>query len=159
MRKRLKNSKDAAKYRNELLVTQKNIDPITKEYITDPVLDHNHGNEQECRAVLDRTINSFEGKVHNAFLRYVKHITDKDLPTILRNLADYYDMDNSDKPIHHTALTIDVKKFKNLPSKEQCSIIESFGLVPGSNNTIRAKQARKLIKDGQLKIKDIKKGA
>lgn len=158
-RERLKNSSEAAKYRQELLKKQKGLDPITKEKVTDPVLDHNHKGEQECRAVLDRTVNSFEGKVQNAFDRYIKHLTDKNLPTILRNLADYYEQDYSETAIHHTALTIDVKKFKALPAAQQCSVLESFGVVPESNTSKRANQARKLIKSGQLDMTQIKKGA
>lgn len=159
MRKRLKNSKEAATCRNEMLKKQKGLDPITKEKITDPVLDHNHGSEQEVRAVLDRTVNSFEGKVQNAFLRYIRHLTDKDLPTILRNLADYYEADYSETPIHHTALTVDVNKFKRLTAAQQCSVLESLDVIPESNTKKRANQARKLIRDGLLNMNDIKKGA
>lgn len=159
MRKRLKNSAEAAKCRNEMLSAQNHIDPIIKETIIDPVLDHNHKGEQEVRAVLDRTVNSFEGKVHNAYLRYIKHLTDKDISTVLRNLADYYERDNFDTPIHHTALTVDVKKFKSLPAKQQCDILESFGEIPESNVKKRCNQARKLIKSGKLNMINIKKGA
>lgn len=163
MKKRLKNPTDAAKHRNELLKKQKGIDPIIGINITKPVLDHQHSGNQHCREVLQNEVNGWEGKVVNSYKRFLSHLTDKPIYEVLRNLADYIERHENtpedEQVIHHTALTIDVKKFKNLPSKEQCSIIESFGLVPGSNNTIRAKQARKLIKDGQLKIKDIKKGA
>ncbi|QOI72266.1 putative EndoVII packaging and recombination endonuclease [Erwinia phage pEa_SNUABM_50] len=158
-RQRLKNSKEAAKYRADLLKSQKGLDPIIKEKVKDPVLDHNHKGEQECRAVLDRTVNSFEGKVQNAYDRYIKHLTDTDLPTILRNLADYYEQDYSNMHIHHTALTVDVRKFKSLPSAQQCSILESFNVVPESNTAKRSNQARKLIKSGDLDMTQIKKGA
>lgn len=158
-RKRLKDSKDAAVYRKELLIKQNNIDPIIGEIIIDPVLDHNHSGEQEVRAVLDRTVNSFEGKVNNAYLRYIKHLTDKNISTVLRNLADYYEMDNSNNPIHHTALSVDVKKFKALPAKQQCEILESFNIIPESNVKKRCNQARKLIKSGDLKMLNIKKGS
>ena len=156
MRKRLKNSKEAAKYRQELLKSQKGLDPIIKEKIQDPVLDHNHKGEQECRAVLDRTVNSFEGKVQNAFDRYIKHLTDKDLPTVLRNLADYYESDFSENAIHHTALTVDVNKFKRMPAAKQIAILKSFGIEPETNNDKRSKQARALIKNGQLDINKYK---
>lgn len=151
---RLKNPKDAATYRNSLLKAQNNIDPIIKEKINkgSEVLDHAHHGEQRCRGVLVREVNSFEGKVQNAFNRYMKHLTDKPLPEILRNLADYLEQDNSTKPIHHTALTIDVKKFSRKPAEEQKQILSSFGLTPESNQKKRAQQARKLIKDGKLKL-------
>lgn len=158
-RVRLKNSKEAGAYRSELLKEQGGIDPITGEKVIDAVLDHNHAGDQECRAVLERTSNSFEGKVQNAFNRYIKHLTDKDLSTVLRNLADYYERDNSDKPIHHTALTKDANKFKSFPAAQQCSLLEKHGLVPESNGVKRTKQARNLIRDGILIMKDIKKGS
>lgn len=155
--KRLKNSKDTAIYRNELLKLQNGIDPIINEKIIDPVLDHNHKGRQECRAVLNRTVNSFEGKVQNAFDRYIKHLTKNDISTVLRNLADYYEHDTDENPIHYTALTVDVKKFKNLPAAQQISIIESFDIVPKSNTKGRAIQARALIKSGKLDMTKIRK--
>lgn len=149
---RLKNNKDAAQYRTDLLKQQKGLDPITGNKIHDPVLDHAHFGEQRCRGVLQREVNSFEGKVANAFNRYMKHLTNKPLPEILRNLADYLEQDNDTKPIHHTALGIDVKKFSRKPADEQKQILLSFGVEPESNQKKRANQARKLIKTGKLKI-------
>lgn len=156
-RRRLKDSKDAGKYRSELMKVQKGIDPIINKPIKDAVLDHNHSGDQECRAVLERTVNSFEGKIQNAYQRYLKHLTDADLSTILRSLADYYERDTSDMPIHHTALTVDVKRFKALPAKQQIEILEGFGLVAESNAKKRSNQARKLIKEGLLDMQLIKR--
>lgn len=163
MKKRLKDSKDAANYRNELLKKQNGIDPIIKEPITKPVLDHYHYGNQHCRQVLQNEVNAWEGKVQNSFNRYMKHLTDKPLYEILRNLADYLERNNSipddEQVIHHTALTVDVNKFKRLPATQQNAILEGLGVVPGSNTTARVKQARKLIKDGKLNMVDIKKGS
>lgn len=156
MKKRLKNPKEAAEYRKHLLKEQNNIDPIIKEKITIPVLDHYHENNQHCREVLQNEVNAFEGKVTNSFRRYLNHLTDKPIHEILRNLADYLEKNNSipeeQQVIHHTALTIDVRKFKRLPAIKQNEIISSFGLIPESNSDKRSKQARKLIKDGHLDI-------
>ncbi|AXC36779.1 DNA endonuclease VII [Escherichia phage UB] len=163
MKKRLKDSKDAANYRNELLKKQNGIDPIIKEPITKPVLDHYHYGNQHCRQVLQNEVNAWEGKVQNSFNRYMKHLTDKPLYEVLRNLADYLERNNSipddEQVIHHTALTVDVNKFKRLPATQQTAILEGLGVVPGSNTTARVKQARKLIKDGKLNMVDIKKGS
>ncbi|MCU6291933.1 hypothetical protein [Escherichia coli] len=163
MKKRLKDSKDAANYRNELLKKQNGIDPIINEPITKPVLDHYHYGNQHCRQVLQNEVNAWEGKVQNSFNRYMKHLTDKPLYEVLRNLADYLERNNSipddEQVIHHTALTVDVNKFKRLPATQQNAILEGLGVVPGSNTTARVKQARKLIKDGKLNMVDIKKGS
>lgn len=163
MRKRLKNSKEAATYRNELLKKQNGIDPIIHIKITKPVLDHLHANNQHCREVLQNEVNAFEGKVVNSYKRMLGHLTDKPIYEVLRNLADYIERNEKipeeEQVIHHTALTVDVKKFKALPAAQQCSVLESFGVVPESNTKKRANQARKLIRDGLLNMNDIKKGA
>ena len=154
MTRRLKNSKEAAEYREQMLKEQNFKDPITKEIISDACLDHQHYGEQRCRSVLDRTCNSFEGKVQNAFNRYMKHLTDKPLPEILRNLADYIEADVSENAIHHTAITVDVRKFKSLNASEQKRLLSEAGVNYGDNVKQRANQARKLIKQGIIKVID-----
>ncbi len=163
MKKRLKNPNEAAAYRKELLKKQNGIDPIIGIKITKPVLDHYHGGNQHCRQVLQNEVNGWEGRVANSFKRCLGHLTDKPLHEVLRNLADYLEKNNNIPPeeqvIHHTALTVDVNKFKRLPATQQNAILEGLGVVPGSNTTARVKQARKLIKDGKLNMFDIKKGS
>lgn len=151
---RLKNSADAAVYRARLLQEQNFIDPIIKEPIPagSDVLDHAHFGEQRCRGVLIREVNSWEGKVANSYQRYIKHLTDLPLPEILRNLADYLEQDTSSNKIHHTALTVDVGKFSRKPADVQKEILEGCGVAPESNSKKRAAQARKLIKEGKLKM-------
>lgn len=91
----------------------------------------------------------------------MKHLTDKPLSEVLRNLADYLDRNGSipedEMVIHHTALTVDVKKFKALPAAQQCSVLESFDVIPDTNTAKRAKQARKLIKSGDLDMLKLKR--
>lgn len=161
--RRLKNPKEAAQYRNELLKKQNGIDPILGIKITKPVLDHQHYSTQHCREVLQNEVNAWEGRVTNSIKRYLGHLTDLPSYEILRNLADYIERNEKipeeEKVIHHTALTVDVKKFKSLPASQQCSVLESFGLVPESNIKKRSSQARKLIKEGKLNMNDIKKGS
>lgn len=162
-KKRLKDAKEAAVYRKELLIKQKGIDPILGIKITKPVLDHFHQGHQHCREVLQNEVNGWEGRVANSFKRCLGHLTDKPLHEVLRNLADYLERNAStpeeEMVIHHTAMSVDVKKFKALPAKQQCDILESFGVEPGANVKLRANQARKLIKSGELIMLNIKKGA
>lgn len=163
MKKRLKNSKEAADYRNELLKMQNGIDPILGIKITKPVLDHLHGSTQHCREVLQNEVNAWEGRVINSMKRCIGHLTDLPPHEVLRNLADYIERNanipEEEQVIHHTALPVDVGKFKRLSSAQQCTILEGFGIVPETNTKKRANQARKLIKDGLLNMNDIKKGA
>lgn len=162
MKKRLKNPKEAAVYRNELLKKQNGIDPIIGIKITKPVLDHYHSENQHCRQVLQNEVNAFEGKVVNSYKRMLGHLTDKPIYEVLRSLADYLEKNNNipveEQIIHHTALSIDVRRFKNLPAKQQIEILMSFDIVPGTNVKLRTDQARKLIKSGDLDMLTIKKG-
>lgn len=154
--KRLHSSEEAAIYRAGLLKSQSGIDPIIKKAIKDPVLDHQHFGNQYCRGVLERTVNSFEGKVYNAYQRYVKHHTAETLPNILRNLADYLEADYSANKIHHTAINVDLGKFKSLPATKQRELLIESGVTePGANISTRVKQARMLITQGVLTTKHI----
>lgn len=160
MKKRLKNPKEAAAYRNELLKKQKGVDPIIGIQITKPVLDHQHSGNQHCREVLQNEVNGWEGRVVNSFKRCLGHLTDKPVYEVLRNLADYIERNekipDEEQVIHHTALSVDVNKFKRLSSAQQCEILESFGVQPETNTKKRSNQARKLIKDGKLDINQYK---
>lgn len=60
------------------------------------------------RAVLQREINAFEGKVINAYNRYVKHLG-VSIDDTLINLLEYWQTDFSDNPIHPKHLTEDDK--------------------------------------------------
>lgn len=155
--KRLKNSKEAGTHREALLEQQNGVDPITEALITDAVLDHYHDGNQHCRAALQRESNSFEGKVYNSYKRYIKHLTDKPLPEILRNLANYLEKYNNipeeEQVIHHTALRVDVNRFKRMSADKQRSILMEYGVIPEKNAGKRANQARKLIKTNKLDIK------
>ncbi len=161
MKKRLKNPAEAAEYRKELLEAQSGIDPIIGIKITKPVLDHFHYANQHCRQVLQNEVNAFEGKVANSYRRMLGHLTDMPLHEVLRNLADYLEKNNNipeeEQVIHHTALTVDVNKFKRLPSAMQCSVLLSLGVEPETNTAKRSKQARKLIKSGELNMNTILK--
>lgn len=81
--------------REKILQEQNNICPITNKTILNPVLDHEHkkrlGGTGLIRSVIDRTTNIFLGKIENNCKRY--GISLKELPNILRNIADYLEND------------------------------------------------------------------
>lgn len=147
-RNRLRNVKEAQAHRTAVLIQQRNIDPIINKAITDPCLDHQHFGEQRCRGVLQREVNSFEGKVQNAFNRYIKHLTDESISDVLRRLADYLEQDYTQNPVHHTALTNDVNKFKRLSAQEQKQMLLALQIQPGINTVQRSKQYRDHLKRG-----------
>lgn len=156
MKKRLKNPTEAAAYRKELLKKQKGIDPIIDIPITKPVLDHQHSGNQHCREVLQNEVNGWEGRVVNSYKRCLGHLTDKPIYEVLRNLADYIERNEKtpedEQVIHHTALSVDVNKFKRMSASKQIEILKSCNIEPESNVKKRCNQIRKLIKDGKIDI-------
>lgn len=143
MKPRLKNAEDIKEYRNELLKEQ-SIDPVLGIEITDPVLDHQHFPPFRCRGVLQREVNSFEGKVFNAYRRYIKHLSSTSLPDILRALAFYLDAHKLG-PKHSTAINAELRVFKRAPSEIQIKILKSLKVQPEPNARKRIKQMRKLL--------------
>lgn len=142
---KLLKQKDLAKYREKQLSIQKGIDPITKEFIRSPTLDHDHYTNK-VRMVLDRNTNQFEGRIISFYNRLIKYkklsIT---LPEILRNLAWYLEQDYSNNPFHPMYIKDLVRKFRVLPKKQQEHILKKAGIQPNKNVRLRSKQYLKLI--------------
>lgn len=91
-------AKDIPAWREKQLAKQLGLDPITGLRIENPCLDHDHVTGR-CRQVLDRDTNAFEGKVFNAWRRYLRHkgVTIK---KALFELIYYYSLDYSGNPLH-----------------------------------------------------------
>jgi len=100
--------KDLAPLRLSLFKKQKGVDPITGTPITAPCLDHDH-ESGVCRMVLQREVNSAEGKVYNAYKRYIRHLG-VDFGTFLKGMLRYHRKDFSGNPIHPTHRTEDEKR-------------------------------------------------
>lgn len=105
----VKTSKQIADYREILSQEQCLKDPIIGGDIIKPCLDHDHF-DGRCRGVLSQSVNTFEGQVLKAWMKYVSEYTDISLPAALRNLADYLEKDFSGNKIHGAYLT-DMAKF------------------------------------------------
>jgi len=95
--KKLKQS-DIKKLREELLDQQGGQDPITGLPITDPVLDHDH-DSGAVRCVLQREVNSFEGRVWNSYKRFIRPLG-ASYEDVLISLVEYKSKDYSNNPIH-----------------------------------------------------------
>ena len=95
--KKLKQS-EIKKLREELLEQQGGQDPITGLQITDPVLDHDH-TSGAIRCVLQREVNSFEGRVWNSYKRFIRHLG-ASYEDVLISLVEYKNKDYSNNPIH-----------------------------------------------------------
>jgi hypothetical protein len=101
-------SKEISAYREQQLQKQNGLDPITLIKITAPALDHDHS-QGNVRMVLQREVNAFEGKIFNAWRRYLKHLG---IPiiTALEGLCWYYEQDFTNNPIHPTHRSQDEKR-------------------------------------------------
>jgi hypothetical protein len=86
-------STEISTIRSMLLGKQNHRCPICENVIIDAVLDHSHKRRIKgtglCRGVLCRMCNVFLAKAENNCTRY--GIGQKNLPKILRNIADYLD--------------------------------------------------------------------
>ncbi len=83
--------------RNILLKKQGNVCAICKQPPKNPVLDHDHKKRVKgtsyCRGTLCSNCNIYLAKIENNALRY--GITQKELPKILRRIADYKEADQT----------------------------------------------------------------
>jgi hypothetical protein len=114
MAKKIKHNEIKA-YREELLIRQGGRDPITGLQIKDAVLDHDHVSGR-VRCVLQREVNSFEGKVWNAYKRFIRPLG-ASYEDVLISIIEYWSKDYSANPMHPKHLTDKdklLRKYKRL---------------------------------------------
>jgi len=102
-------------FREELLIRQGGRDPITGLQIKDAVLDHDHVSGH-VRCVLQREVNSFEGKVWNAYKRFIRPLG-ASYEDVLISIIEYWSKDYSANPMHPKHLTDKdklLRKYKRL---------------------------------------------
>jgi hypothetical protein len=156
MSKELYTPSDVKRVRDEMVKTQGGIDPILNEPFKEPpALDHDH-TSQHVRAALNRNTNAFEGLVFNAHKRCLKWLTDKPLPEILRNLADYLDQDYSDNPYHPTWIKRCTIDYGRLKAQEQINVLQRMKVTAGGSAAVRKEQFVKAIKTKQYSFDLIK---
>jgi len=84
--------------RERLIIEQNNICPICKKPMEKPVLDHYHrkklGGSGKIRGVLCFSCNAYIGPMENRAKRH--YIDQGDIPTVLRNTADYLECEQSE---------------------------------------------------------------
>ena len=151
---------DVKRYRDELVKKQNGIDPILLEPFKEtPVLDHSHST-QRVRAALNRNSNAFEGKVYNAWVRCLKWLSDKPLPEILRNLADYYEETERIEhtmPYHPGFIKRLCTDFANLNEAGKKQVLLQMSQHQGNNGTERKSIFRKAILSKKYTFEQIQK--
>lgn len=149
-KKSLYTAAEVKAYKEKLIKEQNGIDPILKEPFKETVAtDHCHST-QHIRAALNRNTNAFEGLVTNAWNRCLKWLTDVPLPTILRNLADYYEQDYTHHPYHPGWIKSVKAKFNKLKSAQQDEVLVALGSQKGNNLKDRKEKFAKIVLDRSL---------
>jgi hypothetical protein len=146
MTRSLYTAADIKKEKEKLYQEQQGIDPILKEKILpkDSVCDHDH-TTQHCRAALHRQSNAFEGLCFNAYKRCLMWLTDKPLPDILRNLADYLEQDFSKNPYHNGWIKKINTEFNKLKEADKDKMLNKMQIASAKNASERKKSFQKAI--------------
>lgn len=146
MPKSLYTAKEIKEFKEQQIKEQKGIDPILQEPFPSGTIcmDHSH-TTQHCRGALHLQTNAFEGKVINAYIRCLKWLTDKPLPDILRNLAEYLEQDYSSNPYHNGWMKAVSTKFNTLREQQKDRVLVVLGGEAGKNAADRKKRFKELI--------------
>lgn len=157
MNKSLYTAAEIKAFKEEQIKKQNGIDPILgipfpKGNICQ---DHDHFS-QHCRGALHFQSNTFEGKVFNAYTRCLGWLTDVPLPTILRNLADYLEVDYTANPFHNGFLKKLKTMYNTLNAKQQNEVLVKLGSTEGSNPAKRKELFSKLVLTRSLGFDTIK---
>lgn len=97
----LSDNKAIQAFREATTLEQGGLDPILKEPLIRPCLDHCHWTG-ETRGVLSQCVNTWEGQVLKYWCKYVENYTETTMTEALRNLADYLEQDYSMNPLHNS---------------------------------------------------------
>lgn len=130
----LNGADDVNRVRKKLEHLQGGIDPITKQALISPCLDHSHDSSQQVRGVISREINVLVGKIENTYVRNIKYWCNVSLTDILRGVADYLEQEKL--PIVHP----DWKKkcttaFNKLTATQKDRLLRNFNVgLPGRPN-------------------------
>jgi hypothetical protein len=154
---------DIKNERKRLYELQKGIDPILEQEFDfrESTCDHDHVT-QHTRAALHRQSNAFEGKVFNAYKRCLGWLTDKPLPDILRNLAEYLEKDYSNNPLHPHWVKSTVTKFRALNEEMKKHVLKGMARPEGLNSKERIETFDKALKSRQFtmtQVEDLMKRA
>ena len=109
-------SKSIAMYREQLTEEQGGVCAILREPMDVPCLDHDHL-DGKCRGVIGATVNLFEGQVLKLWSKHMEDKTSLTMSEVLRRLADYLEVDQSDKKFHGE-IVADLKKSLKRWTKE-----------------------------------------
>lgn len=137
----LYNTADVKKVRELLTKEQFNTCAVTGLDIPvkQHVLDHVHDETQLVRGVLHRQVNAFLGKSENAFTRLIAWWYPNDLPTLLRECADYLEKEPDTRYRHNGWIKKINTEFNKLKEAQKDSVLVALGKTTGKNGVERKK--------------------
>ena len=143
----LYNTNDVKKVREQLTKEQKNKCAVTGLDIPakQHVLDHAHDDTQFVRGVLHRQVNAFAGKAENAYVRLIAWWYPNDLPTLLRECADYLEKEPDGRYRHNGWIKKINTEFNKLKEVQKDTVLKSLDQPSGKNATERKKLFQKAL--------------
>jgi hypothetical protein len=107
------------------------------------VLDHSHDDQQYVRGVLHRQVNAAIGKIENLYVRMLSFWYPYDLPTFLKQVAEYLSKKEPDTRYRHPGWLKKVStKFCKLNAQQQLQILQQ--LTEGNPGTKNISQRKAL---------------
>ncbi len=143
----LYNTNDVKKVREQLTKEQDNKCAVTGLDIPakQHVLDHAHDDTQFVRGVLHRQVNAFAGKAENAYIRLIAWWYPNDLPTLLRECADYLEKQPDGRYRHNGWIKKINTEFNKLKEVQKDTVLKSLDQPSGKNATERKKLFQKAL--------------
>lgn len=143
----LYNTADVKKVRELLTKEQDNKCAVTGLEIPakQHVLDHAHDDTQFVRGVLHRQVNAFAGKAENAYTRLIAWWYPNDLPTLLRECADYLEKESDGRYRHNGWIRKINTEFNKLKEAQKDKVLLALGQPVGNNATERKKLFQRMI--------------
>jgi hypothetical protein len=143
----LYNTTDVKKVRELLTKEQDNKCAVTGLDIPakQHVLDHAHDETQLVRGVLHRQVNAFAGKAENAFVRLIAWWYPNDLPTLLRECADYLEKEPDTRYRHNGWIKKVNTLFNKLKEAQKDAVLLAMNQPVGKNGVERKKLFQKAI--------------
>lgn len=143
----LYNTADVKKVREQLIKEQDNKCAVTGLDIPvkQHVLDHAHDETQFVRGVLHRQVNAFAGKAENAYTRLIAWWYPNDLPTLLRECADYLEKEPDGRYRHNGWIKKINTEFNKLKEANKDVVLVALGQTKGKNGAERKKLFQKAV--------------
>lgn len=137
----LYNTTDVKKVRELLTKEQGNKCAVTGLDIPvkQHVLDHAHDDTQLVRGVLHRQVNAFAGKAENAYTRLIAWWYPNDLPTLLRECADYLEKEPDGRYRHNGWIKKINTEFNKLKESSKDVVLVALKQTKGKNGAERKK--------------------